>query len=124
MKFTVEGGIRVSVQMDELGSEQAQFTFRVSDTGPGIDAQQATRLFDTVGQGDASSTRAVGGAGLGLAACRQLATQIGGDVGMESEPGRGSTFWLRVKLGLASSHVGQTAQGGAIIADRGLLASL
>jgi CheY-like chemotaxis protein/HPt (histidine-containing phosphotransfer) domain-containing protein len=72
--------------------------FEVEDTGPGVDPAQAERLFDAFEQADASTTRRHGGSGLGLAITRRLAGLMGGETGVHSVPGQGSTFWLTVRL--------------------------
>jgi CheY-like chemotaxis protein len=75
----------------------------VSDTGPGIAPDQSARLFTAFEQADASTTRAFGGSGLGLAITRELASSMGGAVGLNSTRGVGSTFWLTVRLAKSSS---------------------
>ncbi len=93
VKFTENG--KVSVKL--VASADA-FALRVSDTGPGIPADQRERVFEPFVQGDNSTTRHKGGSGLGLAVCRRLARLLGGDVTLETGPGEGSTFVLRLPL--------------------------
>jgi CheY-like chemotaxis protein/anti-sigma regulatory factor (Ser/Thr protein kinase) len=93
IKFTDRGGVTVSVRM--RASDAGDLVeISVADSGPGMDAEQTGRLFAEFTQVDESSTRKVGGTGLGLAITRRLARLMGGDVSVESQPGRGSTFHL------------------------------
>ena len=94
VKFTVEGGIRILAAAGSAGGVR----LAVVDSGSGVDAQLFRHLFQPFSQGDASTTRAVGGTGLGLSICRQLARLMGGDVGVESRAGAGSTFWAELPL--------------------------
>jgi signal transduction histidine kinase/CheY-like chemotaxis protein len=93
LKFTEQGEIRVrAVREDEV------LAISVRDTGVGISAENLSRLFGKFDQLDSSTTRRFGGTGLGLSICRELAHLMGGDITVESEPGRGSTFTLRAPL--------------------------
>jgi PAS domain S-box-containing protein len=98
IKFTNEGSIALSVMPESLGEERVQLRFSVRDTGIGIPADLQDKLFEPFIQGDNSAAREHGGTGLGLTICRQLAQLLGGDIGMRSSPGKGSTFWFTVSF--------------------------
>jgi len=101
LKFTAQGGITVSVKAmsrNSQGSVGEWVHIEVSDTGPGIAAEQQARLFQPFTQADDSTTRRFGGTGLGLSICRELATLMGGEVGMRSVVGQGSSFWAELPL--------------------------
>jgi signal transduction histidine kinase/ActR/RegA family two-component response regulator len=93
IKFTHQGEVKLAVEVVAAGDER-RVEFRVSDTGIGMTAEQVARVFDPFMQADASTTRRYGGAGLGLAISKRLASMLGGDLTGESELGRGSTFRL------------------------------
>lgn len=94
LKFTEHG--EVVLRAGRAGGERVRLS--VSDTGPGIPAEQQGRLFRPFSQADTSATRRHGGTGLGLSICRELAQLMGGEVGLDSRPGCGSTFWVELPL--------------------------
>ncbi|RTL36407.1 MAG: PAS domain S-box protein [Burkholderiales bacterium] len=101
LKFTEQGGVTVSVRLltaNARGSAGEWVRIEVRDTGPGIAAEQQARLFQPFTQADESTTRRFGGTGLGLSICRELASLMGGEVGLISAPGQGSTFWAELPL--------------------------
>ncbi len=104
VKFTDSGEIAIRVTQEEALEHELTLKFSVRDTGIGITAEQKKHLFQSFQQGDSSTTRKYGGTGLGLAISKQLAELMGGQVGLESELGVGSTFWFtaRVRRGEAS----------------------
>ena len=102
VKFTDRGEIAISASVTSKTSKDVLLHFSVADTGVGLDAEQRGRLFRKFEQADSSTTRKYGGTGLGLAIVKQLASLMNGSVGVESEPGKGSTFWFTVRLGLSA----------------------
>lgn len=98
LKFTASGSVQVAVDCVEQSADAARLLFTVQDTGIGLDPEQARRIFLPFEQADASTTRRYGGSGLGLAIARQLVGLMGGEIGVDSQPGRGSRFWFTVQL--------------------------
>jgi signal transduction histidine kinase/CheY-like chemotaxis protein len=98
VKFTERGSITLRARMMYANDESVLVRFEVQDTGPGIDAETQARLFRAFEQADGSATRTHGGTGLGLAITRRLAGLMGGEFGVESTPGQGSTFWFSARL--------------------------
>ena len=94
VKFTAQGA--VSVAVSHLAADGGVLRIAVSDTGVGIPAEHADRLFRRFSQVDGSIARQYGGTGLGLAICKSLTELMGGEIGLESEEGRGSTFWFTI----------------------------
>jgi two-component system sensor histidine kinase/response regulator len=100
IKFTERGEVRISAELASIAGRDVVLRLAVVDSGIGISSDQQELLFQRFQQADASTTRRFGGTGLGLAISRRLAELMGGEVGVESEPGRGSRFWFTARLGL------------------------
>jgi PAS domain S-box-containing protein len=98
VKFTARGSVRMRASVDEDAADSVLVRFEVQDTGVGIAPEVIPRLFSAFEQADNSITRSYGGTGLGLAVARKFAQLMGGDAGVESTPGVGSTFWLTARL--------------------------
>jgi signal transduction histidine kinase/CheY-like chemotaxis protein len=110
LKFTERGAVTVSATLDEEGKN---VTFAVTDTGIGIALEDREMIFEEFTQVPSALQRRVKGTGLGLPLCRKLATLLGGDVGLESEPGRGSTFHATVPLRFVTAEPVVRARRGA-----------
>jgi PAS domain S-box-containing protein len=99
VKFTEQGSISLNATVDAENEAELLIRFAVTDTGIGMTPVQQSNLFRVFEQADNSTSRKYGGTGLGLAINKRLAELMGGQVGVESQPGQGSTFWLSVRLG-------------------------
>jgi signal transduction histidine kinase/DNA-binding response OmpR family regulator/HPt (histidine-containing phosphotransfer) domain-containing protein len=100
VKFTDSGEIVVSTELVQKDDAQVTLKFSVQDTGIGMTAEQAAKLFQPFAQADSSTTRKYGGTGLGLTISKRLAEMMGGEIWVESESGRGSTFSFTANFGL------------------------
>jgi signal transduction histidine kinase/CheY-like chemotaxis protein len=107
LKFTEKGHVELRIRMLSRTGSAVQVRCEVEDTGIGMDGTQSNRLFEAFQQADTSTTRRYGGTGLGLAICRQLVGLMGGSIGVNSSPGRGSSFWIEVSL--ATSEVEESS---------------
>lgn len=107
IKFTEQGAVMVRAAVTREDDAHVQLLFEVQDTGIGIAEQDRRRLFTAFEQADNSMTRKYGGTGLGLAISKRLVTMMGGDIGVVSEPGKGSRFWFSVTLGKGAMPVVQ-----------------
>ncbi len=104
VKFTEQGEVSISVRVRERTEKELLLHFAVRDTGIGLTGDQQQQLFQLFQQGDMSTSREYGGTGLGLAISKRLAELMGGEVGVESTPGQGSTFWFTVRLGIGAQR--------------------
>ncbi len=104
VKFTERGEVVVSVAPSEREEHAVRLAFEVRDTGIGLRPEDAERLFRPFTQADSSTTRRFGGTGLGLAISRRLVEMMGGEIGVESEPGRGSRFRFSARFGLPQAE--------------------
>lgn len=122
IKFTQRGSVTITVTRGEAPPGSCQLHFAVRDTGIGISPEDQKRLFSAFAQADSSTTRRYGGTGLGLAISKQLAEMMGGRVGLDSQPGTGSTFWFTVCLRTAASASSNPQLAAGTDAERQLLA--
>jgi PAS domain S-box-containing protein len=121
IKFTERGAVAVQVGVDALDAGSVLLRFAVRDTGIGLTPEQIGRLFQSFSQADQSTTRRFGGTGLGLAICKNLVELMGGQVGVDSTPGQGSTFWFTVRLQVGTAGA---AAGAPPAVDPARLAAL
>ncbi len=104
IKFTTEGQVVVSIRLLQVTGQQATLAFAVKDTGIGIAPENQTHIFSGFSQAEATTTRRFGGTGLGLAISQRLIALMGGQLKLESELGRGSTFSFVLEMPLAHQH--------------------
>jgi two-component system sensor histidine kinase/response regulator len=109
VKFTERGEIVLKARVQDKDEKGQLLCFSVSDTGMGLTEEQVGRLFQAFEQADTSTTRQHGGTGLGLAISKRLAQLMGGDVGVSSKLGKGSTFWFTARLGNGAISSRRTA---------------
>ncbi|MBP2230177.1 signal transduction histidine kinase/PleD family two-component response regulator/HPt (histidine-containing phosphotransfer) domain-containing protein [Azospirillum agricola] len=133
VKFTQGGSVTVKAELARFDGDRVTIRIAVTDTGIGISAENQARLFRPFTQAEASTTRRFGGTGLGLSICRRLAELMGGEIGVTSAPGMGSTFWFTFAADLVAEPDAVTepvaALGGVTVlllapdeAERGFLA--
>ncbi|MBI2277541.1 MAG: response regulator [Dechloromonas sp.] len=117
LKFTAHGTVAIEAAIVDQDPHSLLVRFAVSDTGSGLTPEEAARVFDAFEQADNSSTRQHGGTGLGLAINRRLAGLMGGETGVDSRPGVGSTFWFTARLGKLAAPAPAPAQAATPAAE-------
>ncbi|MGK9233583.1 response regulator [Inquilinus limosus] len=121
VKFTETGGVTVAVRPETGAGERPRLRFEVSDTGIGIAPEASSHIFESFRQADASIMDRFGGTGLGLAICKRLVTLLGGEIGVDSSPGVGSTFWFSLDFDHPADA--ETRPAAEPIAELGLVAA-
>ncbi|MGH2688947.1 MAG: response regulator, partial [Actinomycetota bacterium] len=132
IRFTATGEVAIRVRTEDGAGDGTLLRFDVTDTGVGIPEEAQGRLFESFYQVDSSPARSAGGTGLGLAISRQLVNLMGGEIGVQSQPGAGSTFWFTIRVGRPVTAAGPpptaTELGGrralVVAADHGLAHTL
>jgi len=104
IKFTTKGSVTCEIELFEQSTTKVKILFKVIDTGLGINQEGKTRLFKSFAQADASISRKFGGTGLGLTISKRLVELMHGEIGIESEEGKGSTFWFTIEYGRTESN--------------------
>jgi two-component system sensor histidine kinase RpfC len=129
VKFTEAGSVVIAVRPGAEAGDRAPLRFEVSDTGIGIAPEASAHIFESFRQADASIIDRFGGTGLGLAICKRLVTLLGGEIGVDSTPGVGSTFWFTLAFDRAADDGPQPAVEpvpdlGIVAADAALIGRL
>ncbi len=122
LKFTKQGAVEVNASLVSDQNDSVRIRFAISDTGIGIPESRLSAIFAPFTQVDASTTRKYGGTGLGLTICKQLSELMGGEMGVTSKEGKGSTFWFTVQLEKQSAEalkaVQETTTHAQLVAPR------
>jgi signal transduction histidine kinase/CheY-like chemotaxis protein len=121
LKFTAQGQVELCLELSGADGDGVTLRWAVKDTGPGLAEEAQARLFQPFTQADSSISRQHGGTGLGLAICKQLATLMGGEIGVESQPGQGATFWFTARLEHSELTAAQAQMLGDLETGAGLL---
>ena len=121
IKFTPVGEVVVRVALEEQRNQKARLRFTVADTGIGMTPEQLDKLFQEFTQGDSSTTRRFGGTGLGLSISKRIVEMMDGEIGAESELGRGSTFYFTANLDLQALPKRKMAPALKTLTDRRVL---
>ena len=114
LKFTSEGGIGIRLSLDGRDGNALTVRTEVQDTGIGIPPARLDRLFKSFSQVDTSTTRRFGGTGLGLAISKRLAEMMGGEIGVQSKEGTGTTFWFTARLKAVAASAADGGLGDAL----------
>lgn len=104
LKFTTSGTVSIAARRDQGTARDCTVKFTITDSGIGMTVEQQSGIFSPFSQADTSTTRRFGGTGLGLAICRHLVTLMGGEIGVISAPGSGSTFWFTARFGVQDAE--------------------
>jgi len=120
LKFSEQGMVTISVRVVGDSPEASLLRIEVTDTGIGIAPEDQKRLFMAFEQADGSTTRKYGGTGLGLVICKRLVQLMGGEIGVESSPGKGSAFWFTIRLERVEGGVAPVARTAGEAAAGGL----
>jgi len=105
LKFTSEGEVSITVNIKEETEDRVLLRIEVSDTGVGIPLDKQQKLFSAFTQADGSTTRKYGGTGLGLAIVRQLVEMMNGELGVDSDAGKGARFWFEIPMGISQDSL-------------------
>jgi signal transduction histidine kinase len=121
VKFTPRGEVVLRARVVSATGRLVTVRFDVADTGIGVTAEQRERIFSAFSQGDQTTARRFGGTGLGLAISKQLVALMGGDIGVQSEPGSGSTFWFTARLARDAANAGPAPAAAPFAGQRVLV---